>query len=61
MHEAIFFMIDELDRLAWGLFLFENKNQIKLKKQSTTHDNEFLFILVDDYLKLSKNKRKRDK
>ena len=48
--QLLFLMLDELDRLAWDMFLYENRIIIQLKKNSTNDDNEFLFMLVDDYL-----------
>ena len=46
----LIFMVDELDRLDWVMFLFEHKNEMQLKKQPTIDDNDFLFIITDDNL-----------
>ena len=43
-------MLDELDRLAWDMCLFENKEKIELKKGRTANEDELLFDVVDDYL-----------
>ena len=49
--QLMFLMLEELDRLAWDMFLFEKKDYIKMKKEETENENEFLFVLVDEYLK----------
>ena len=49
--QLMFLMLDEFDRLAWDMFLLENKIDIARKKESDTiSEDEFLFVLVDDYL-----------
>ena len=48
--KTLFLMVNDLDRLDWHAFLFECECDVKIKKQSNSHDNEFLFNLIDNHL-----------
>ena len=48
--QLLFLMLDELDRLAWDMFVYENRIKIQTKMNSTNDDSDFLFMLVDEYL-----------
>ena len=48
--QLLFLMLEEMDRLAWDMFLYEKMNMLQLKKQTIENENDFLFVLADDYL-----------
>ena len=46
----MFLMIDKLDRLAWDMYLFENKESIEIKKeQLLMMINYYLLLLMTTY------------
>jgi hypothetical protein len=47
--QLMFLMLDELDRLAWDMFLCE-KIKIENMTNNANNDDEFVLALVDDYL-----------
>ena len=48
--QLMFLMLDELDRLAWDMFLCEKRNEIEIMKVNAINDDAFVLVLVDEYL-----------
>jgi len=54
--QLTFLMLEELDRLAWDMYLLERKDEIESTKTSCNNDEEFLCKLAHDYLIYLKDK-----